>query len=450
MSLASAITGRFAKARFPGAAFAKPVERRYHHHMPGIVFVGFTIIVALGAVNSQNNLLFLALGLCLGALVISGVISGTSLLGVRLRREIPASSTCLRPVDITYQVTNANRWFTSLGLVVEEVLPPTLRARRSSGVAWWKFRLVTGTATTTRPRAPAAFIPSVPPRSAITVRARVTPLRRGWLRLPSVRVWTTFPFGLSRKSIRFDQESFVLVRPGVLELKPGILQGLLTHGPDGERASGRLGTGDEFYGIREYVPGDSPRRVAWRSSARRASAGGSLVIRQNLAPAPPMFWVVLRLDSGVGEAANERAILLAASLLAAIADAHAAVGVFVLNARVDGREAGSVPTDAGAGILGRGDDVLRAEPRSGGAHLAHMLTQLAMARSTSPSDRVAPALSGGLVVAIHAGVIEARAVPFAARHWSGDDLAKLIDPNRAAAALALLERSFEPGEGAFA
>ena len=42
----------------------KPV-RRYHFHFPGVLFAVVTLLLGIGAINSQNNLLFLLFGFVL-------------------------------------------------------------------------------------------------------------------------------------------------------------------------------------------------------------------------------------------------------------------------------------------------------------------------------------------------------------------------------------------------
>lgn len=422
----------------------RPDERRYHMHIPGVVFVGFSLVIALGAINSQNNLLFLALGLSLGALAVSGIVSGASLLGVRLARRVPTSAQCFRAMEITYSVRNANRIFPALGLSIGEELPRELRSRRTFGVAWWKFRFIGGEPLANRGRLPGAFVGAVGPRRTIRTRARVVPLRRGWMPLPRTAVWTTFPFGLSRKSVRFDQEARVLVRPGVVVLRPGLVAGLLTHLPHGDRDQSRAGLGEEFYGLREHAPGDAMRQIARRTTARRLSWGSTPVIRLNRAPAPRVYWLVVRLDAALQHAENERAIVLAASLASALIEARAAVGLVVHGAVLSAGEEAVGPAAADLGVTPR------LEPHSGPTALHSILTLLARVTATGAGQANEVAPTGGAVIAIHAGPVDARAVAGAARHWSGQDLTRVAASGRSGEVLALLERSVQRGEGAFA
>jgi uncharacterized protein (DUF58 family) len=100
----------------------------------------------------------------------------------------------------------------------------------------------------------------------------------------------------------------ILNRHLALEYRESIESGAMT--------SNRRGGADEFYGVREYRPGDNIRAIHWRSSARR----GELMIREMAANAPPQLILVLNLRQWKKRTppnldAVERAIELAASLI---------------------------------------------------------------------------------------------------------------------------------------
>jgi uncharacterized protein (DUF58 family) len=90
----------------------------------------------------------------------------------------------------------------------------------------------------------------------------------------------------------------------------------------------------EFLALRDYEPGDDPRRVHWRSSARL----GELVVRQDEAAAPGR--VVLLLDtrpSAHDEASFEVAVEAIASLAIRLRQDHAPVEVLTTAGHILGR-----------------------------------------------------------------------------------------------------------------
>jgi len=93
---------------------------------------------------------------------------------------------------------------------------------------------------------------------------RIHAHQRGRLRLPRVRVSTSFPVGLfyAWSYVAPDMTCLVYPRPegGVVPPPP----------PQGGAGEGLQSGGgqDDFAGLNRYTPGDSPRRVAWKAVAR--------------------------------------------------------------------------------------------------------------------------------------------------------------------------------------
>lgn len=100
--------------------------------------------------------------------------------------------------------------------------------------------------------------------------------RRGWLDLPRLRVSTTWPLGLARAWSYAWPETPVLVHPAPEAVAPPLPQGT------GDPATHRLHhAGDDVHHLRTYRPGDPPRTIAWKPSARR----GTLLVREYEQPA---------------------------------------------------------------------------------------------------------------------------------------------------------------------
>lgn len=80
-----------------------------------------------------------------------------------------------------------------------------------------------------------------------------------------LRVETTFPLGLLRAWSWLDMDVRGVVWPRPLEAAT-----LRTTATDvGSAAVRRSPDGEDLWGLRDYQPGDSPRRVAWKQYARR-------------------------------------------------------------------------------------------------------------------------------------------------------------------------------------
>lgn len=111
--------------------------------------------------------------------------------------------------------------------------------------------------------------------------AEVVLPRRGWYEFAPLAVYSTYPFGLACYRAAVGPPARVLVLPRIGRLSRERLRAhLFGAGTQPERleARGRRheSSQSEFHGLRSYRPGDSPRWIHWRTSARR----GQLVVRE--------------------------------------------------------------------------------------------------------------------------------------------------------------------------
>lgn len=101
--------------------------------------------------------------------------------------------------------------------------------------------------------------------------------QRGWLRPERLTLANRQPLGLFRAWSYIHLDWACLVYP-----QPEATPPALPESPDQLNDSGQQTLGqDDFFGLREHQPGDSPRHVAWRQAARdgvlrtKQYAGGS-------------------------------------------------------------------------------------------------------------------------------------------------------------------------------
>lgn len=89
--------------------------------------------------------------------------------------------------------------------------------------------------------------------------------RRGILQAPLLRITTYFPLGLCRawSVINLDMHCVVYPKPIAFTME----QFIAGSGGSEETALTREGS-EDFYGLRDYVSGDSLRQVAWKNVAR--------------------------------------------------------------------------------------------------------------------------------------------------------------------------------------
>jgi len=296
------------------------VIRRYHLHLPGFIYLALVLTIAVAAVNSQNNLLFWIFGVFFSGLLISGLISGIMMMGLRVKRLDPQRGTVGSPLVVQYALHNRNRFIPVFNVHVEE--------SDKAGDATWQKVMSMGD----------AWVMHIGPRETVHGEVTLWPRHRGEARFDRVRVWTTFPFGLIKKSITFSQPQHTYIHPRLYQMQHRVLDTVLLPSLVGLKLSSQPGTGDDYFGMREYRPGDSLRHIAWKRTASR----DELISIERSRPSPLRMRVMLNLtkstdslkgDDMTWEAARqleERAISLAASLIHAATLAGYEVGLAVL------------------------------------------------------------------------------------------------------------------------
>ena len=124
----------------------------------------------------------------------------------------------------------------------------------------------------------------IPAQNAALIDLAIPTTQRGWLQPGQIRVLTQFPLGLfqSWSWVSFDAVGLVYPRPRGQRPLPAPLPGHLGTG------TLELGAGsDDYAGFRNYVAGDSPRRIAWKAAART----DRLLVKQFVDQARPELWL---------------------------------------------------------------------------------------------------------------------------------------------------------------
>lgn len=124
----------------------------------------------------------------------------------------------------------------------------------------------------------------IPANGSVSVSLTVPAEKRGWLRPGHIRVLTRFPLGLfqSWSWVAFETAALVYPQPRGRQPLPAALAGQSGSGLN------ELGSGSEDYaGFRQYAPGDSPRRIAWKAATRTEQ----LLVKRFIDQARPELWL---------------------------------------------------------------------------------------------------------------------------------------------------------------
>lgn len=286
----------------------------------GAIYIGMMLFMGLAANSSKANLLFAVFGLMIGVLLVSGIISRLVLRKLELTRTLPEHLIVGRPAAISYQMRNAKRYWPSFSVTVSEL---------------------DGSEAFTKPLQ--AYLMHAAAGTTATVPMLVVPKRRGVVQFDRHQLSTSFPFGFIRRSVVRPHTDTVVVYPALAEVDRRWLARCLSAETHGSHMKPRRGGSDEFYGTKEYRPGENPRLINWKRSART----GTLVAREMSTVAPPRILIVLDTavadDSDASRAQAERAIAMAASLVWTASEQNLAVGLCAAS----GQECHCVPPNRG-------------------------------------------------------------------------------------------------------
>jgi len=217
---------------------------------------GAYILVWLGLMGTglyqQINLILLVAGLAAGPIVASIFVSASMLRRLSVTRRVPAYVFSGETLRLDYSLQNGRRWTAALALIVQDDLAPADRS-------------IAGSANVH----PRLFFPRVPGRARARVRWEGPSPVRGRYQLRALDLATRSPFGLLERRVSFAAPAELVVYPtiGHLTRRWQVLHRQATETRRGSRHD-RTVQQQEYHGLRDYRPGDSPRWIHWRTSAR--------------------------------------------------------------------------------------------------------------------------------------------------------------------------------------
>ena len=198
----------------------------------------------------------------------------------------------------------------------------------------------------------------IPPRRTRNWIVTTKLMRRGLYEWGPLRITTSDPFGIFKRTRELGGPAQILVYPPVVDLPhfqapPANLPG-----------EGRFRRRTHYVtpnagGVRQYAPGDAFNRIHWRSTART----GELMVKTfELDPASDI-WVVLDLERRVAAGSGEESTEEYAVRVAASIARH-----YLVNNRA-------------VGMISFGKDLRVLEPERGGQQLTRILETLATAQA---------------------------------------------------------------------
>lgn len=295
----------------------------------GVRFVLLSVGIGVASINTGNNLLYLLFAMMLSLIVISGILSERCFKHVEVSRRLPPVLFANQPVTAAFVITNRSSRFPIFSLHVMDVLGGTAVER---GV----------------------HVLHLLPKAVTMQYYPLLVKRRGVYVLDGFRLLTRFPFGLFVKATTMPMRSEIMVYPEVQSLPVNLLNDLSIVGHDDPLP--QRGQGTALHNLRLYHPGDDSRAIHWKTTARKSL----LIVRETEAEDQRRVGIVLETEIpslGVDHRdLFEKAVSLAASLAVLFTEQAYEIRFMV------------------------GEQQLAYE--TGGAHLARMLSMLAVCEPT--------------------------------------------------------------------
>lgn len=217
------------------------IERRTGLTINGLVVVGLAVALFAVARALSSPGVFM---LCYGAVAVLGLaylLARRRLVVSAQRSQLPTRVRQGQTVTVQLALT-ARRTVTTV--VVSDQLPHSL-----------------GTAA----QVPVARLPA---GQEMTHEYVFTARQRGVFEVgPLTATWTD-PFTLTKRSQRLADPVSVIVHPRIEPAYDRIVSREWEDPPVRPPVTKPWPTGFEFYGLRDYVSGDDPRRIVWRATAR--------------------------------------------------------------------------------------------------------------------------------------------------------------------------------------
>jgi len=227
------------KPRAPGTRRLFRLPRRLRVTFEGKAFLLITLGAGIAAVNTGNNLLYLAFSINLSLVVLSGFLSEWTLRRVSLAARAASDAFVGEESYLAITCSAAGKRFPSFSL--------TARIAFDDGTVTVRF-------------------PNIAPSGAATRVAAFRPAVRGRRNSAAGTLSTRFPFSLFEKSADIAVPTDLLVYPRPIPPDTPGLGAPKTGLSENPRHAGRSGAFPR--GAREHQPADPVRDIHWKATAR--------------------------------------------------------------------------------------------------------------------------------------------------------------------------------------
>lgn len=229
----------------------------------GMMLILIGLCIGLAAYNTENNILFAALSLLVALIVMSGLFCWANFLSARWRLETSSTFRVGETGEVSVVVENARQGFPLYCLQFDVDCETTEESQQLY------------------------LKESLEPGRACRLVWRYRPKKRCVTDIRIFDAVSSFPFGFLRKHVAGECSRTVSIWPARADYRRLKAPG----GGFGWQGSStkRKGATGELMGLRHYSPGDAPRSIHWKVSARQ----GELMVKQNAAESQARYSMIV-------------------------------------------------------------------------------------------------------------------------------------------------------------
>jgi uncharacterized protein (DUF58 family) len=205
----------------------------------GWLYILVTILIGFSAVYTGNNLVYIIISALLSYLLVSGVFGNRNLYGVDAELILPEDIFAQTETLAEVRIRNGRKWLPVFLITVgvcegESFFPYIAAGSTVSGILPLKFE------------------------------------KRGTEGVSEIVVSSNFPFDFFRRFRKIRKKAVITVYPKALrcDLTPFQDRGTWLKG---EKELNKPGYDSDIISIRDYVHGDPPKYISWKSTAKTGS-----------------------------------------------------------------------------------------------------------------------------------------------------------------------------------
>ncbi|MFK8111008.1 MAG: DUF58 domain-containing protein [Rubripirellula sp.] len=223
-------------------------RRRHRLTRLGFHFLFVGAFAMLGGALRGFNLLLVLAGLLVGALIMQWRWSRRTVEAINIKRRLPGEAFAGTSFRVRYRLLNQSRFIPVWMIRVEDVISSIDQTDSATALCG---------------------VGVISPRQTVVPYYDCVIGKRGKYHFGPLSLMTTFPFALFNSRQTTSEQSEFFVFPELLTLKDRWQQRLISRNDGVATTARRSGPSEgEFFGLREWQTGDSPKWIHWRTTAR--------------------------------------------------------------------------------------------------------------------------------------------------------------------------------------